>query len=257
MAVSFPAAGTPTISQEAQYLQPQTAGLILRNSCSIYISNWLSACLIYVLPMLPFIVLHSILVGAEYQSLAMLVSFLQSFLSLLAGAALVVLVSDICLGLKPNLGRAFRLGFHNPKLIGTYLLTWLYIFAGLCLLIVPGLVLSVRFMFMIPAVVLDGYSYRDAMRRSRELGRGWAWRNIGVFSLASVAFLGLLVLILFPMAFALIAVDSSEALADFFMSLVVLALTPVFSIPVILLYYDMRARKEGFGAAQLMEELRF
>jgi hypothetical protein len=31
---------------------------------------------------------------------------------------------------------------------------------------------------------------------------------------------------------------------------------PLVTIPGILLYYDMRARKEGYGAAQLVEDLR-
>jgi hypothetical protein len=35
----------------------------------------------------------------------------------------------------------------------------------------------------------------------------------------------------------------------------ILVLSPLLSIATILLYYDMRARKEGYGVAQLAEEL--
>jgi hypothetical protein len=36
----------------------------------------------------------------------------------------------------------------------------------------------------------------------------------------------------------------------------ILTVSPFLSIPGILLYYDMRARKDGYAAPQLLEELR-
>lgn len=66
-------------------------------------------------------------------------------------------------------------------LIGVALLTGIGVGIGLLLLVVPGLILFTRWSLAVPAVMIEGRSPRDAMRRSRELVQGHGWRVFAVF----------------------------------------------------------------------------
>jgi len=92
----------------ARFLQPQTLGSVIRNSFTIYVRNWTTICLIYIVPLLPLAVLRHVLAEGGHSGWAGLVSFVQLMISILVGAALIVAVSDVCLGLKPNLRRLAR-----------------------------------------------------------------------------------------------------------------------------------------------------
>ena len=75
-------------------------------------------------------------------------------------------------------------------LVGVSLLTGIGVGVGLLLLVVPGLVLFTRWSLAVPAVMLDGRSPLDAMRRSRELVRGHGWAVFAVFSTVTLAAFG-------------------------------------------------------------------
>jgi len=242
----------------ARFLQPQTLGPIIRNTIAIYVRYWETICLIYILPSLPIAMLRDILetywlsgwVGILF--LEMLDFFLVSVLGI---AALTVAVSDICLNLKPNFRRAYRRGFTNGRVFGTYFVAVVLTFLGFALLIIPGLVMLVWYMFAVSATVLEQISGRAALRRSRELGRGFYWRNLGIFMLCFVV-------VLFLAAVAGVLIDfilgpEHQLLENILIeALSIVLFGPLVTIPGILLYYDMRARKEGYGAAQLVEDLR-
>src|SRR5262249_40700259 len=57
-------------------------------------------------------------------------------------------------------------------LVGVSLLAGLGIGLGIVLLVVPGLVLATRWALIVPVVMLEGASPRQALSRSRELLRG-------------------------------------------------------------------------------------
>src|SRR5262249_50437638 len=243
----------------ARFLQPQTVGSTIRNSVSIYLRYWPTICLIYILPLLPLGVLQEMLSRQGHRGWAAVCSLTQLLLGILVGAALIVAVSDICLGLKPNLRRAYRRGFGNGRLLKTYFTLLLFLLGGILLLVVPGLVLMVWYMFALPATVLEQFSGRAALRRSRELGRGFCWRNIGVL-LVNGLFVGftLLVAIILLAIVDYFTIGTNRPVLEGVLgaALGIAVLGPLTSIPLILLYYDMRARKEGYGAAQLVEDLK-
>ena len=184
-----------------------------------------------------------------------------TFLELLAGtvAALptTVAISEICLGMKPGFSRSYKRAFSDPgRVVKTYLHLYLVIFVRFLLLFIPGIVFSIWYMFTGPVLVLEGLGGSEAMRRSRQLGKGHYWRNFGVYLVAVILFylivfllggvLGFLFAIFgqsFP-ALIIVATLFGDLAAPFLVSLAVL------------LYYDMRARRESYGAAQLTEDLR-
>jgi hypothetical protein len=179
--------------------------------------------------------------------------------SMFVSFPLTVAISEICLGIKPSVGRSYQRAFAQPgKLVGTYLLTLAVILLGFVLLLIPGVVFSVWYTFVGPVVVLESLAGRAALRRSRELGRGYYFRNFGAILLAQliVSLLGVMLGTALAMALMFSTPISLEGL-QFASGVVTLVVAPPGIIVFVLLYYDMRVRKEGYAAAQLADDLRF
>ena len=74
-------------------------------------------------------------------------------------------------------------------LVGVSVLTGVGVGVGLFLLVVPGLILFTRWSLAVPAVMLEGRSPREAMRRSRELVQGHGWQVFAIFvTVTAIAF---------------------------------------------------------------------
>jgi hypothetical protein len=79
-------------------------------------------------------------------------------------------------------GSVLRVAWKRAgALLGVSLLTGIGVGLGLFLLVVPGLILFTRWSLAVPAVMLEGRSPRDAMRRSAELVKGHGWRVFAIF----------------------------------------------------------------------------
>ncbi|HSX02199.1 MAG TPA: hypothetical protein VLI05_02670 [Candidatus Saccharimonadia bacterium] len=91
------------------------------------------------------------------------------------------------------LSQAFEDNWNmGVRLVLTQLLAGVFILAGLILLIVPGLILIAWFAFVPYVVIEEKLSGLEALRRSRDLGRGRLWEVWGVLGLgASVGILNL------------------------------------------------------------------
>jgi hypothetical protein len=75
-------------------------------------------------------------------------------------------------------------------LLGVSLLTGVGVGVGLILLVVPGLFLFTRWSLAVPAVMLEGRSPREAMRRSAELVKGHGWQVFAIFGTVSAGAFG-------------------------------------------------------------------
>ena len=174
-------------------------------------------------------------------------------------AAMTIAVSDICLGKRPNtLATYRRLADRLGGYISTYLLTALVITLGLVLLIVPGLIAALLFAFVPTVTVLEHRRGLDALRRSATLGKGAYLRNygilLGLMIIVGVAFAALTIAAVFPL------VLFAPGLGGPFLIKVTSDLAGiVINLPVatgiVLLYYDMRVRKENYDAAALAADL--
>jgi len=74
-----------------------------------------------------------------------------------------------------------------PALISAGVLAGLGIVLGLVLLIVPGLYLLTRWLFIAPAIVLEGRSAGESFGRSSALVKGHGWSVFGLMILTVVA----------------------------------------------------------------------
>lgn len=237
------------------YVRAHTAGSVLRDAIRIYRKHFLVLFGASVVPFIPTVVVELIRWHNEPSVLMFFVGMLLSFLNFVP---VTVLVSDICVGNPVSLGRAYRRAFG--RLTGRVLLVALMVlglmFLGLILLVVPGLIFSTWYLFAGVVVVLERTSPRRSLTRSRELGKGFYLRNLGIFALVSVVVMTPVQLvsgILGGVGAAMkIAMGPINAIATIIGALA----GPPMSIAVVLLYYDMRARKEAYDSMTLAEDLR-
>ena len=116
--------------------------------------------------------------------------------------------------------------------------------------IVIGIYLLVRWYFVAQAVVVDRRSGVAALTRSGELVQGSWWRVLGVVLLAAVATLVPAALVQIPFEVGADAADSAAlSLAGNIAATALVA--PYSAIVATLLYFDLRARKEGVPAASV------
>jgi hypothetical protein len=239
------------------YLREQSVGDVLRNAFVIYGKGFGVILLTFVLPVFPFLVLQLVPETASdnaLYSVGFLVSLALSFFAL---GAITIAVSDICLGNRPSVARSYKRLFGSVvgKLFAASWLQTLVIEIGCLLLCVPGVIWALWLLFTSPAVVLEGLGPWKAFKRSRDIARGYNWRNLGVL---------LLIFVLLAVVFVIIGVSFHlllpQPIGDLGVRLFIVIFesiaTPLIFIVVVLLYYDLRVRKEAYDAAALAEDLR-
>jgi hypothetical protein len=244
----------------ANYVQQQSVGDIIRNTFAIYGKGFVVIFLSYFLPLLPFGICGNEAQAAQAVGLYLLIVLCSLPVSLAATSAITISVSDICLGNAPSLARAYKKVFGVMwKLLATNILQVVIIFIGIMLLVVPGIIAMLWLLFTPSVVILEGLGGFAALRRSRDLARGYNWRNLGVFLLMLIilfviafvlgAIFGLLVGLLLPPATHAFLIRILQAVMNLVGATITLTM-------IVLLYYDLRARKEAYDAAALAEDLR-
>lgn len=256
----------------SNYLREQSAGEILRGTLRIYRQNFLPLCGMYLLLIVPLQVLKLELTrrakaGNEVGWVAMWL-----VIGPFAVAALTVAVSDICLGNRPSIARSLRriFGVTAGKLIGTnlfiYLITALAFIpvlfalhvvenscplAASCLVLSAGLVVLFQtwLMFAPTIVVLERSFGWEPLLRSRILGKGFYLRNLGVVVILYIISWSIgLVAFYFQVQEKLVLEVVGAICASLF--------APLPLIAIVLLYYDLRVRSEGYDLAALGQDLR-
>ena len=169
----------------------------------------------------------------------------------LAEAACFKAVADAYLGEKPTWRRS--LGFavrRAPSVLWlTVLQGFLLVFAFL-LLIVPGIWLAFAWSVAIPALLAEDVRGRRALGRSFRLVRGTWWRTAGIVLVAFIISSFAAFVVTLP--FQVIAmVSAPESLVTAFLAgtlagtVGAVVSTPLAAAFITLLYFDLRARKDG------------
>jgi hypothetical protein len=197
---------------------------------------------------------------------AVVLQLLSFFVMQLAMPLLLLQVNDVVRGLRPSLSRSLRI-YTSDRIwpfIATYFVVTILIWLGFILLVIPGIIASAIFLFAMIVAIIEGKGPGYAMKKSRELGKGCYVRNICVlyaswFAVSAPVFM-LLVIAATGLGLALETVLPAVAEAPMLFELLGMflgaAIVPAIVLPQILLYYDMRARKEGLDDNRFVEELR-
>ena len=138
------------------------------------------------------------------------------------------------------------------RMLITQFLAGIVIMLGCFLLIVPAIIFGLWFTLIVPVVMLEKHGITGTLGRSRELMRG----NLGkAFRLGMVvAIMGMVVN--YGWAFTSAAIPWPHPFLQHFLGTIVPAvILPIQIAPTILLYYDIRIRKEGFDLERLAAAL--
>lgn len=177
----------------------------------------------------------------------------------LNGAAIRA-TADSLEGRAVGIGQTYRaaLGRFWP-LIGTAILAGLAAVLGAVLLVIPGIILGLRYLVAHQAVMLEGVAYRRALGQSRRHTAGDLWRLFLLYILFMVLLLVIEVALNAPLGVLVAFLGLPPALAggitNMVASLASAVTMPLGSIFSTLLYFDLLLRKEGADLERMASQL--
>jgi hypothetical protein len=195
-------------------------------------------------------------------AVGVIVSLLISALAgRLAQAGCFRAVADAYLGEEVRWTASLRYALRRlPAVVAVSILATVFVALGAVACLIPGIYLYGAFYVAIPVVLVEGVGPLRALGRSRELVRGRWWGTIGVATVGSI--------LVFVVTAALTALFVGLAFANpakntvtgFIVSTISTTLasaltTPAVAAFAIVLYIDLRVRKEGFDLLLLARRL--
>jgi len=173
----------------------------------------------------------------------------------IASGAATYAISERYLGRDVAIGDALKQGLSRFWTLSVaQIIVSIRVMIGFILLIVPGILWMLSYSLVIPAISVEGQKSGASVRRSRDLvhgHRGKVFCVLFVINVLQALFaLGVNTIVEF-----LVSVDSGggEIMYSALNHLLSIFLTPLGIITTILLYYDLRIRKEGFDLEMLSE----
>jgi hypothetical protein len=167
----------------------------------------------------------------------------------LTGAITRAVAAEVA-GQDPSVEQSYRFGFHRlGSVLLVSVLVGLATIAGLILFIIPGIWIGVRLAVSVEALVVEGRRGTQAMGRSWELVGGHWWHAFGALVVA-----GLLTGVVNAV------ITSPFNNTNWFVQAVAAAVATVITLPYgvlvgVLLYLDLRARKENLNLERLRTDL--
>lgn len=121
---------------------------------------------------------------------------------------------------------------------------------GAVFLIVPGVYLFARYCGVVPVIVIEGVGVGTAFSRSAQLTQGRKWHVLGTM------LLGYFMVLVSSVGAAMVArLLPGIALQLTVTSLISVLVRPVLYLTIVVLYYDLRIRGEGFDIEHLASTL--
>ena len=257
-------------------LRPLNTGELLDRTFSLYRTHYALFLGIVALPHLVLLAFQLLgvaivprpgeIAGAIYMGLWGLGTIVVSMLvSAASQAATIIAVSQVHLGRPASVMESFsRIKGKILGVIGLTLLMGLGIGFAFLLLIVPGILLTVRWSLAVPAKVLEDLPATDAMSRSSQLSEGNRWRIFIIWLLFLALSIAVSMLLQWPITFgALFLAKQMGPIGPVLVQIATIVATfvsqclvaPLATIAFSLVYYDERVRKEAFDLQLMMTTL--
>lgn len=142
-----------------------------------------------------------------------------------------------------SLGESLSRGMARVfPLIGAGLLTGILTAIGFVLLIVPGLIVFCSLILSTSVCVVERLGPIDSMKRSAELTKGHRWKIFGLYMLCFLLFF---VVIFLGSFLGVLLAFGSKTVAILLVALLFLCVLSFGSVLVAVVYYDLRAVKDG------------
>lgn len=172
-------------------------------------------------------------------------------------AATARAAADVYLGAPVTIRGTYRYALGRlPSILWITILTTLAALLGFVLLIIPGIIALVRLAFAPVALVVEGHRGPGALRRSWRLTKGFFWRTLGTLLLSGVIVAIVSGILSIPGELAVQALGPDAwPISALVTTLATVLLTPFGMVVIVLLYFDLRIRKEGFDIEVMAREL--
>jgi hypothetical protein len=164
-------------------------------------------------------------------------------------AATVRAAAQATIGDPVDVEASYRYGFRRLwSVILISILVGLIVAAGFILLIVPGIIFLVFLSASIPALIVENRRGTDALGRSWSLVQGNFWHALGVIFVAALI-VGIVSGIIGAIG------GGNWAVRWIFTAVAQIVTAPYAALVSVLLYLDLRARREALDATTLRQEL--
>jgi hypothetical protein len=172
-------------------------------------------------------------------------------------AAITKAAADAYLGERVSIGRTYRFALSRlPAILWITIITTVATLVGFILLIIPGVIAAIRLALAPAILVVEDVRGTSAVGRSWNLTNGHFWRVLGTMFLAGlISTVGVAVVTL-PTEFLAATMATDGWFISTVGQVVASVVTTPFSILIIvLLYFDLRVRKEGYDIEVMSQEL--
>jgi len=246
--------------------EAMTTGVLLDRAFRLYTSNFSLMLGITAAAYVPFYLIMVIIesrVGVNVQApsgglstLLFQIVFMILWASIafpIAGGAATYAISERYLGNEVTIGEALRLALSRFWTLSIAQITaTIRVMFGFLLLVVPGILWMLSYTLIVPAVLIEGQNATPSLRRSRDLVKGHRGKVFCVMFIINLL-QGILALGVSMVSGMIFNSDSAggAVLNSAMNNLLSIFLTPLGIVATILLYYDMRIRKEGFDLEML------
>ena len=169
----------------------------------------------------------------------------------LIAAATIHMLGAVGEGRRPHAGRCLQAGLDAfTPLFLAVMISAAGIAVGLAALVLPGLYLLIRWLFVAQCVVIEDKRGFDALARSGQLVRDNWWRAFGIVLATQLIAAIPAILVSVPLEAAAESIDRElpRLAGDMLVDIVTV---PFVAIVITLLYYDLRARREHFLAERV------
>jgi hypothetical protein len=168
-------------------------------------------------------------------------------------AALIARIDAVARGAPLSLGQALSVGLQRmPAMLLSGIVAGVVLLVGLCLVVIPGLIVIVWLLFVPFAVVLERRGPIESLSYSRAIVRGNWWRTAALLTVIGIVLM--VVYFIFAVAVS-IAVISDPAAASvgevpWYVTLLVApalsaVIAPLTYALMVAIFYDLRLRHEG------------
>ncbi|MEX1264478.1 MAG: hypothetical protein WEE66_11215 [Actinomycetota bacterium] len=195
-------------------------------------------------------------VSARTAGAAILVALVTAVIGVVISAVLQAAImrgaAQGSIGDPVDVDASYKWGFARfGSVILISILVGLAVAGGLILLVIPGLIFAVMFSVAIPALVVENLRGTEAMSRSWNLVKGHFWHAVGVIIVAAIigAVVGGIIGAIGG------AIGDNWFVSWIFQAIAQIITAPFAAIVSVLLYLDLRARREALTADALRAEL--
>ena len=255
-------------------LRPRTLGEILSAAFDVYKNNAANLLLIVAVVVVPLSFLsalsshfigapktHTVEIFGKPATVAYSRSLLATVVALIIAAAIGVIISAILqaailrgaaeatIGDPVDVEASYRWGFKRfASVFLVAILVGITVAIGFLLLVIPGIIFLVFFSVSVPALVVENRRGTEAMRRSWGLVSGHFWHALVVILVAAII-TGIVAGIIGSIG------GSNWVLRWIFGAIGQIITAPFTALVSVLLYLDLRARKEALTVERLRAEL--